>query len=186
MRRISPAWPMLRLNSNTDRTAEDETSSHPYRVRYSTLLNHKVMQPLMAYVIYLVHFSVLMYVGSLDTGSFSTGTYVTISAYILISVGLFIYLAAFLKLGVAKSSHIEFSGFVTTGVYRFIRDPQILAWLLVLTGISLYLSSYYALLLTAALWLFFKMVFQPIEDKKLTEQYGKEYIEYKNRTVSGV
>ena len=68
---------------------------------------------------------------------------------------------------------------VTTGMYRFSRNPMYLGLLLLLTGWSIYLGAVSAILLLPLFVLVLtKMQIQP-EEIILEELFGQSYIEYK-------
>lgn len=70
---------------------------------------------------------------------------------------------------------------VTTGICGLVRHPLYLSGLFILVGTNLYLSSKWSwigLIIT-----FITILFRiPIEERKLKERYGKEYILYMHKT----
>jgi protein-S-isoprenylcysteine O-methyltransferase Ste14 len=137
----------------------------------------------LAYSIFLV---AVIYLGINDSSQLFEWEYLKETSVGLFIIGLIIYLLSYLKLGVKKSSGLNFSGLITTGIYKHIRHPQILGWMLILVGISLYLNSPISSILTLLLWVFFKILFQSIEERQLVKKYGNEYIEYRKKTISGI
>ena len=137
----------------------------------------------LAYGIFLV---AIIYFGISDSSELFEWEYLKETSVGFFIVGLIIYLLSYFKLGVKKSSGLNFSGLITTGIYKHIRHPQILSWMLILVGISLYLNSPISSILTLLLWFFFKILFQSIEERQLINKYGNEYIEYRRKTISGI
>ena len=73
------------------------------------------------------------------------------------------------------------SALVTSGVYRFSRNPIALGFVLMLIGLTLNVGSVWGLLLAPALMASFNLfVIQP-EEKILASRFGKEYEAYKMR-----
>ena len=105
---------------------------------------------------------------------------------IRILIGFIIYSLTYFKLGVKKSSGVKFSGLITTGIYKYLRHPQILGWLIILLGITFYLNSLTSLILTFVLWILFKILQQPLEERQLLQEYGEKYLQYKRKTLSGI
>lgn len=70
---------------------------------------------------------------------------------------------------------------LTTGIYRYSRNPQYLGYLLVLTGVSLTRRSAAGLLSTAALASAYS-AWIPVEEQQLTCLYGQPYTDYTGRT----
>ncbi len=81
-----------------------------------------------------------------------------------------------------KISGLEVSKLITTGIYRWSRNPQFLGFYLILVGISLFSFSGYALLLTAIAIIFCHYYIVKIEEPYLVKVFGEEYIKYKLRT----
>ena len=135
----------------------------------------------LAYGIFLV---AIIYFGISDSSELFESEFLKETSVGFFIVGLIIYLLSYFKLGVKKSSGLNFSGLITTGIYKHIRHPQILSWMLILVGISLYLNSPISSILTLLLLFFFKILFQSIEERQLVKKYGNEYIEYRRKTMS--
>lgn len=70
---------------------------------------------------------------------------------------------------------------VRSGVYAFVRHPLYLSGLLILVGTNIYFANTWS-------WFSILMVFIvtlyriPIEEGRLEERYGQEYIDYKQKT----
>lgn len=69
---------------------------------------------------------------------------------------------------------------MTTGVYSVVRHPLYLSGILVLTGTNIYFESSWAWL--GALPALALLIHVPIEERRLVERFGQEYIAYKKRT----
>lgn len=78
----------------------------------------------------------------------------------------------------AQMSGREPGGLVTSGPYRFSRNPQLVGWGLVLGGISLAGRSPRALLLVAAFFLAHEL-YLPIVERHLELIFGKAYRRYR-------
>ena len=70
---------------------------------------------------------------------------------------------------------------VTSGVYRFSRNPVYLGFLLILVGLPLDIGSYWGFLLAPVmLFLFNRLVIEP-EEALLTRKYGEEFRSYQSK-----
>jgi protein-S-isoprenylcysteine O-methyltransferase Ste14 len=69
---------------------------------------------------------------------------------------------------------------VSSGVYSYVRHPQYLAWLIAHIAIALLLSASYALLITPIIIILIYMISLK-EEKELIRQFGKDYINYKQK-----
>jgi protein-S-isoprenylcysteine O-methyltransferase Ste14 len=70
---------------------------------------------------------------------------------------------------------------VTSGIYRFTRNPIYLGFLLVVIGISLDSGSYWGILLAPVLVILFnRFVIQP-EEEYLASKFGDQFTSYKAR-----
>lgn len=66
---------------------------------------------------------------------------------------------------------------VTSGIHRWSRNPQMVGWGLLLSGISMAGGSGLALLWSVLYWLSFR-VYLPIEEAFLRERFGEAYARY--------
>ena len=73
------------------------------------------------------------------------------------------------------------SSLVTSGVYRFTRNPMYLGLLLLLLGWSVYLSSVVALVGPVFLVLYLGRFQIAPEERALTAKFGKDYLDYTSR-----
>ncbi|MFW9996723.1 MAG: methyltransferase family protein [Candidatus Odinarchaeota archaeon] len=73
------------------------------------------------------------------------------------------------------------STLVTTGPYRYSRNPIYLGVVLILLGLAVIFASITVLICTVVLFLFFWRFFVGWEEKKLEEAFGEEYLLYKKR-----
>jgi len=70
---------------------------------------------------------------------------------------------------------------VTTGVYSISRNPMYVSMLLFLLSWGFYLSNYFSILVNIG-FIFYINFFQIVpEEKVLTEQFGKQYKEYRQK-----
>jgi protein-S-isoprenylcysteine O-methyltransferase Ste14 len=70
---------------------------------------------------------------------------------------------------------------VTSGIYRFTRNPMYLGMLLLLVGWALYLANVLALLFLPAFILYMNRFQIEPEERALTARFGQEYLEYASR-----
>jgi len=69
---------------------------------------------------------------------------------------------------------------VTTGLYRYIRHPQYVGFLLITLGMNVWFLT----IITLALWPVLVIVYYKLakkEEKEAEEQFGEEFLEYKRR-----
>lgn len=74
----------------------------------------------------------------------------------------------------------EVGGLVTTGVYRLSRNPQYTGWILILAGTAVTARSPLALGLVLAVVVAMR-VWIPQEERHLEDEFGEEYIRYRQR-----
>jgi protein-S-isoprenylcysteine O-methyltransferase Ste14 len=70
---------------------------------------------------------------------------------------------------------------VTSGVYRFTRNPMYLGLLFILIGWALYLAHVLAFLFLPAFILYMNRFQIKPEERALTARFGQEYLEYASR-----
>lgn len=71
---------------------------------------------------------------------------------------------------------------VTTGLYRFTRNPMYLGMVVFLLGVSLVLSLEWGLILTPILWLAFDRLVVAREEAYLRRKFGEPYQAFLTRT----
>ncbi len=70
---------------------------------------------------------------------------------------------------------------VTSGIYRFTRNPMYLGLLLLLAGWALYLANILAFLFLPAFILYMNRFQIKPEERALTNRFGRKYLEYASR-----
>ena len=77
-----------------------------------------------------------------------------------------------------RMSGLDSSKLITSGIYRWSRNPQNLGWLLFLLGVSFLGRSGLAFLLTGLFWGLF-VIYAPLEEQYLERIFGEKYRRYK-------
>ncbi len=109
------------------------------------------------------------------------------AASLLIAAGLGLMLAAAWALWRAHTTinpiHPERSRYlVTSGIYRFTRNPIYLGDALILAGVVFWLGNAFSLLVIAAFVVFLDQVQITTEEKALQGVFGEDYTDYRART----
>jgi protein-S-isoprenylcysteine O-methyltransferase Ste14 len=98
---------------------------------------------------------------------------------VMVAAGVVVYLAARVRFrGFRLAWGLTTDRLITDGIYRFSRNPQVLSWIVVLTGTAILGRSMAALLL-AAVYLVSCIVWLPIEERILERRFGEEYRRYR-------
>ncbi|NJE00155.1 isoprenylcysteine carboxylmethyltransferase family protein [Thermococcus sp. LS1] len=106
-----------------------------------------------------------------------------IGGSVLAVVGLVIMLLGMLEFrSFKRMSGLDSSKLITTGIYRYSRNPQYIGWFLALIGISIMGRSGLALLLTIALIIGIHLYNVKLEEPYLERIFGEEYRRYKEST----
>ncbi len=95
-------------------------------------------------------------------------------------VGASLYMAARIKFrSFRRTWGLDNDRLVTTGIYRFSRNPQTLGAVIFLAGASLAGRSAVAVLLVTLLWVA-SLVWLPVEEKALEHLFGDKYRRYRD------
>ena len=70
---------------------------------------------------------------------------------------------------------------LTTGIYKYTRNPMYLSITIFLLGFSILLGSLVSFLAPILFFLIINIFFIPFEERWLTELFGKDYLEYKKK-----
>ncbi len=95
----------------------------------------------------------------------------------LFVTGIAVMMASFTQLMAARKRGWPLQ---TTGVYGIVRHPMYLGDVLWALGLSMAFNSLYALALTP-LWLFLRYSIALLEEEKLIEKYGEDYVKYMHK-----
>ena len=108
-------------------------------------------------------------------------------SFFILSIGLLIFLYPVLQFIKSKTTvdPIKFkkvNKLVTSGIFKYSRNPMYLGMLMVVLSTSIFYLNIYSIL-TPFLFIFWINKFQiKREEAFLTEKFGKEYLSYKNKT----
>jgi len=103
-----------------------------------------------------------------------------IGGFAILGIGIFIMMAGMIDFhSFSRVMGQDTSKLVTTGVYRWSRNPQLLGAYLLIFGISLIGRSGLAFLFTAVGVLYFHLYIIKLEEPFLERVFGEEYHRYK-------
>ncbi len=68
---------------------------------------------------------------------------------------------------------------VTSGAYRYTRNPMYLGLVLMLIGIAIYVGTLPLFVSAVGLFLVLNFLFIPFEEEKMARQFGEQYAAYK-------
>jgi protein-S-isoprenylcysteine O-methyltransferase Ste14 len=71
---------------------------------------------------------------------------------------------------------------VTTGVYRYTRNPMVFGMSLLYIALSIYLGSLVSLTAVVVFVTLLRAIVLIAEERRLLKDFGDEYVQYKNRT----
>ena len=108
-------------------------------------------------------------------------------SFFILSLGIFVFINPVLKFIKSKTTinPIQFeetNRLVTSGIFKYSRNPMYLGMLMIIISTSIFYLNIYSIL-TPFLFVFWINKFQiKREEIFLTEKFGKEYLSYKNKT----
>jgi len=108
-------------------------------------------------------------------------------SFFILSLGILIFINPVLKFIKSKTTinPIQFeetNKLVTSGIFKYSRNPMYLGMLMIIISTSTFYLNIYSIL-TPFLFIFWINKFQiKREEAFLTEKFGKEYLSYKNKT----
>lgn len=132
------------------------------------------------WVFYVSHFVITLTAAASSRWLVPVNQAITlVSGIVLACVGITFFIGGLVSLGsFRRISGMDTSTLVTTGAYRWSRNPQNVGWELVLVGIALVGRSGLALLMAAVFWVTFR-TYVGAEEEFLERIFGDEYRDYK-------
>jgi protein-S-isoprenylcysteine O-methyltransferase Ste14 len=70
---------------------------------------------------------------------------------------------------------------ITDGPFGFNRNPIYLGIIAALLGLAVFLGSLMAFLYPALFFILFQFIFIPMEERRMEEAFGEEYLEYRRK-----
>jgi protein-S-isoprenylcysteine O-methyltransferase Ste14 len=71
---------------------------------------------------------------------------------------------------------------ITTGLYRYCRNPMLLGLFIILLGLGLLLGSLSLIFIFTPIFILINLLYlKAIEEKEMEKKFGKQYLEYKKR-----
>jgi protein-S-isoprenylcysteine O-methyltransferase Ste14 len=98
------------------------------------------------------------------------------SGLILCIFGMFFTITALINFATSPKDKV-----ISTGLYRFTRNPTYIGLILMQTGLGIACTSWLYILLTVVLIIMLNTIL-PSEERYLHYRYGDNYLKYKNRT----
>ena len=108
-------------------------------------------------------------------------------SFFILSLGILVFINPVLKFIKSKTTinPIQFeetNRLVTSGIFKYSRNPMYLGMLMIIISTSIFYLNIYSML-TPFLFIFWINKFQiKREEAFLAEKFGKEYLSYKNKT----
>jgi protein-S-isoprenylcysteine O-methyltransferase Ste14 len=104
---------------------------------------------------------------------------------IFFSAGLFILLSCIIRfalVGHGTLSPIDpTKKLVTSGFYRYTRNPMYLGVLIILIGETMFFKSYHLIIYMAIITLIFNLFIMAVEEPRLRRDFGEEFRHYCNK-----
>jgi len=149
---------------------------------YRSRLGPSISTVVMAWVLYALHFALVVLAAVRSTWHFSLPALVAFGGGMaLIAVGGAMHLSATYVFGFRRQSGLDSTRLVTEGIYRWSRNPLFVGWALVLVGLGLVRASAMVLLLALVFWASYRLCL-PLEEELLGRLYGEAYETYRHRT----
>ena len=96
--------------------------------------------------------------------------------------GIMIFKKGRKDLGVESDAPKEYHKVVSTGIYAYVRHPQLLGEILFWYAISFLMHAPILALTATLFWIPLYVVWCVFEEKDLVARYGDEYVEYRKKT----
>jgi len=132
-------------------------------------------------VLMAIHLAVAILLGWLVPLSLPVPAFVYVAGMIVVILGLgaaFGGLRQLIQAHTSPDPHAPTTSVVTTGIYRFTRNPIYVGYLCVLIGIPLIFGNYWGLVLSPLQVILFNRLIIQHEEAYLSGKFGTEYVDY--------
>jgi protein-S-isoprenylcysteine O-methyltransferase Ste14 len=149
----------------------------------STLKDHanvKIHPPILT----LIHIAAAYVAKWTVPNPFIVPTVLRNTGFVLVVFGFLLGVSAFVEFRKARTTinpHGSVTSILSSGVYRFTRNPIYLGFVLMLIGLPLNSGTYWGLVLAPVLILSFNSLVIQHEEAYLEKKFGGEYTGYKSR-----
>jgi len=153
------------------------------RAEYQLRREPSLLTVAMVWAFYSIHFLLVLIAAVYSIWPFPLRWSISVGGGTLsIIIGMAIYFASVVAFGSMKRlSGLDARQLITSGIYRWSRNPQYVGWMLVLVSIALLRTSGMVLLLAALYWISF-LIYLPLEEQLLERLYGIPYQQYRKTT----
>lgn len=148
--------------------------------QYKTYLDIKIQPP----VLTLIHIALAFLLTWLIPLPLMVPPILQTTGFPLILIGFLLgvgAIMAFRNERTTRDPHGPVSRLVTSGVYRFTRNPVNLGFVLMLVGILLNAGSYWGIIIAPVLVILFNRLIIEREEGYLAQKFGDEYRSYKSK-----
>jgi len=135
-------------------------------------------------ILAMVHITIAILLGRLAPLPIPAPMFVQWLGLAIAALGFVLGILAFIefrRVRAAQDPQKPFKGFVTSGIFRYTRNPIYLGFVFMLIGIPLNLGSYWGIILVWPLVTFINNMVIKHEEAWLEEKFKDQYQEYKFR-----
>lgn len=137
-----------------------------------------------AYVVVITLSTILAFIAKnlnlIKYGDISSyGILTGIAGAVLILCGIILWALANFQCRI--SENIRENRLMTTGIYGMVRNPILSGHLLANTGVLLFTSNLFLMILPVLYWIYLTFLLRATEEKWLRALYGRKYLEYCRR-----
>ena len=149
------------------------------RQEYGQQVRLSVITVTIVWLVYLGHLTLTSLAAFLGIWALPINNWVSFwTGSLLIAGGICLYVTGIISFGSWQRINGRLNNhLVTSGIYRWSRNPQNFGWVLCLLGVSIVGQSGFAMLLTALFWIRFSSYIKE-EEHYLEAQFGGEYRQY--------
>ena len=149
------------------------------RQEYGQQTGLSVLTVTVVWLVYLGHLALTSLAAFLGIWALPINDWISFwTGSLLITGGIYLFVAGIISFGSLQRINGRLNNhLVTSGIYRWSRNPQNVGWVLCLLGVSIVGNSGFAMLLTALFRIRFSSYIK-VEEHYLEAQFGGEYRKY--------
>ena len=140
----------------------------------------KIHPPILTFIFFVLAYLAKLFIPiqfAIPDGLRTSGLFLGIVGFLI----PFFAIREFIKARTTVDPHGSVSNIISSGIFRFTRNPIYVGFVMMFIGFTSFLNNYWGLILTPVLIISFNNLVIQHEEAYLEKKFGEQYTSYKSR-----